>query len=255
MNLLAISSGFGIGAVVGMTGVGGGSLMTPLLLSVFRLTPAVAIGTDLCFAALTKLAGAASHQRAGNVDRRVVALLLGGSLPGAAATLAVLQRTGLAQAHASVLTVGLGIALILTAAAVILRPLWQAAGLRLEQRLSVRRRAALTIGCGAALGVLVTLSSVGAGAIGACVIMLLHPRLEARRVVGTDIAHAVPLTLLAALGHASLGHVEWNLLGALLIGSVPGIWLGARLTRRLPERLVRAMLCASLLTAGLRVIA
>jgi len=102
--------------------------------------------------------------------------------------------------------------------------------------------------------VLVTLSSIGAGAIGATLILLLYPRLEARRLVGTDIAHAVPLTLVAGIGHATMGHVDWSLLLALLVGSIPGIWLGAQLTRKMPDRLVRALLCVSLVTAGLKVI-
>jgi uncharacterized protein len=148
----------------------------------------------------------------------------------------------------------LGLALLLTALAVALRTRWQALGLRLAPRLTVHRRTALTVTAGAVLGLLVTLSSVGAGALGATVLMLLHPQLHTRQVVGTDIAHAVPLTLLAGIGHAWLGHVEWALLGALLVGSLPGIWLGARLTRSLPEGWIRTLLCASLLGAGIKVL-
>jgi hypothetical protein len=131
---------------------------------------------------------------------------------------------------------------------------WHPVGLKLERWLPEQSKAPLTVLCGLVLGVLVSLSSIGAGAIGATLIMLLYPRLESHRVVGTDIAHAVPLTLVAGIGHATLGHVNWGLLGALLIGSIPGIWLGAQLTRKMPEKLVRTLLCVSLVTAGLKVI-
>lgn len=254
MDFTAILSGFGVGAIVGMTGVGGGSLMTPLLLSVFRLNPMVAIGTDLWFAALTKSAGAASHHRAGNVDWEISALLLAGSVPAALGTIAAMHAMGLTQAWTSALTFALGMALLLTALVVAFRGTWQAVGLRLARWLPESRKPLLTVLFGLLLGVLVALTSIGAGAIGATLIMLLYPQLESRRVVGTDIAHAVPLTLVAGIGHAWLGHVDWNLLMSLLLGSIPGIWLGAQLTRRMPERLVRSLLCASLLTAGLKVI-
>ena len=254
MDWIAIISGFGVGAIVGMTGVGGGSLMTPLLLSVFKLNPAVAIGTDLWFAAVTKTAGSVSHHQAGHVHWRITALLLAGSLPASVATIALMLTTGITKGWASTLTFSLGIALLLTAVVVAFRQTWHAAGLRLERWLPESRKPALTLASGVLLGVLVSLSSIGAGAIGATLIMLIYPRLESHRVVGTDIAHAVPLTFVAGIGHATLGHVDWALLGALLIGSIPGIWLGSQLTRRMPERIVRGLLCAALVTAGLKVI-
>lgn len=254
MDVLAVLAGFGIGAIVGLTGVGGGSLMTPLLISVFRLSPAVAIGTDLWFAAITKAGGGWAHFRLGHVDRHVVALLLAGSVPSTLVTLALMHATDLAKGGANALTVALGVALLLTAVSVAYRQAWHAIGVRLEALLPPQRRSALTIGAGALLGVLVTLSSIGAGAIGATLLLLLHPRMPARRLVGTDIAHAVPLTLLAGVGHATLGHVDWGLLASLLVGSLPGIWIGARLTRSMPDRLVRSVLCASLVGAGLKVL-
>jgi uncharacterized protein len=254
MDLIAILSGFGVGAIVGMTGVGGGSLMTPLLLTVFRLNPAVAIGTDLWFAAITKTSGAVAHHRHGHVDYRIVGLLLLGSIPASLATIALMHTTGITKGWASALTFSLGIALLLTAVTVAYRQAWQAVGLRLERWITESRKPALTVLAGLILGVLVSLSSIGAGAIGATLILLLNPRLEARRLVGTDIAHAVPLTLVAGIGHATLGHVDWSLLAALLVGSIPGIWLGAQLTRLLPDRLIRGLLCVSLVTAGLKVI-
>ncbi len=254
MDWIATLSGFGVGAIIGMTGVGGGSLMTPLLLSVFKLHPAVAIGTDLWFAAITKSAGAMSHHHSGHVDWRITGWLLAGSLPAAVGTIGLMHLTGLTKGWAGALTFSLGIALLLTAVVVFYKQAWQAVGLRLERWIPDSRKAPLTLASGVILGVLVSLSSIGAGAIGAALIMLLYPRLASHRVVGTDIAHAVPLTLVAGIGHATLGHVDWELLLALIVGSVPGIWLGAQLTRKMPERLVRTLLCLSLVTAGLKVI-
>ncbi len=254
MDLLAIPSGFAVGAIVGLTGVGGGSLMTPLLIGVFKLHPALAIGTDLWFAGLTKLGGAAVHQRLGHVDRAIVGRLLLGSLPASVATLVCLHSTG--RLHwTGTLTLALGLGLLLTAACVAWRSAWTALGLRLQRWLPQRHLGASTVAAGALLGVLVSLSSIGAGALGATLLLLLYPRLPMHRVVGTDVAHAVPLALVAGVGHATLGHVDWGLLGALLLGSLPGIWLGARLTRALPERWVRHGLCAALLGAGMKVLA
>jgi uncharacterized membrane protein YfcA len=254
MDPLAIIAGFGVGAIVGMTGVGGGSLMTPLLMGVFKLNPALAIGTDLWFAALTKSGGSWAHWRMGHVDTRITALLLTGSVPATLAMLLLMHLTGITKGWSSALSVALGVALLLTAVCVAYRRTWQALGLRLEAWLPPRRRDALTVLSGALLGVMVSLSSIGAGAIGATLLLLLYPRLPAHQVVGTDIAHAVPLTLIAGIGYATLGLVDWVLLLALLMGSLPGIWLGARLTRAMPERLVRGVLCLSLLGAGLKVL-
>jgi len=254
MDLIAALSGFGVGVIVGLTGVGGGSLMTPLLLTVFKLNPAVAIGTDLWFAAITKTSGSIAHHRHGHVDYRILLQLLAGSIPASIATLALMHFTGVTKGWASALTFSLGIALLLTAVTVAFKKTWHSAGLKLERWIPESRKPLLTVISGLILGVLVTLSSIGAGAIGATLILLLYPRIEARRLVGTDIAHAVPLTLVAGIGHATLGHVNWALLVSLLIGSIPGIWIGAQLTRKLPDRLVRTLLCVSLVTAGLKVI-
>jgi uncharacterized protein len=251
MNEIAILSGFAIGAIVGMTGVGGGSLMTPLLIGVFKLPPGVAIGTDLWFAALTKAGGAIAHARHGHVDWRITGALLAGSVPASVATSVALH--GLKLDWSGVLTLWLGVGLLLTALVVAFRGHWQALGEALQKLISDRLRLPLTVAAGVLLGVLVTLSSIGAGALGAALLTLLHPKLSAHRLVGTDIAHAVPLTLAAGIGHATLGHVNWGLLGALLIGSLPGIWLGAQLTRAMPEKLMRALLASSLVAAGLKV--
>ena len=251
---MAIASGAGVGLIVGVTGVGGGSLMTPLLLSVFKLNPAVAIGTDLWFAALTKMSGSVAHARHGHVNWPIVRRLLAGSIPASLATVALMHLSGITKGWASALTYSLGIALLLTAVVVAFKQSWQVLGLKLERWIAESRKPALTVACGLLLGVLVSLSSIGAGAIGATLILLIYPRLKARDIVGTDIAHAVPLTLVAGVGHATLGNVDWALLVSLLIGSLPGIWLGAQLTRRLPDGVVRSLLCAALLTAGWKVI-
>ncbi|MCW7541400.1 sulfite exporter TauE/SafE family protein [Aquabacterium sp. A7-Y] len=252
--LAALIGGFFVGMIVGLTGVGGGSLMTPLLLSVFKLNPAVAIGTDLWFAAVTKSWGSVAHHRAGHVDYRITGLLLLGSIPASLTMVGLMHLTGLTKGWASTLTFSLGIALLLTAVTVFFRETWHAAGLRLERWIPPHRKPPLTVLSGALLGVLVSLTSIGAGAVGATLILLLYPRLEARRLVGSDIAHAVPLTLVAGIGHATLGHVDWRLLAELLVGSVPGIWIGAELTKRMPDRLVRGLLCISLVTAGVKVL-
>jgi len=250
-----IAAGFAVGAIVGMTGVGGGSLMTPLLIGVFKLNPAVAIGTDLWFAAITKAGGTVAHHRMGHVDYRTTAMMLAGSLPATLATIGAMHLFGFTPSWSRTITLALGVGLLLTAVAVAYREVWQSLGLRIEKWLPPRRRAVLTVLAGMALGVLVSLSSIGAGALGATILLLLNPRWAPQRIVGTDIAHAVPLTLVAGIGHATLGHVDWGLLGALLIGSLPGIWLGAQLVRTLPEAWVRAALSLSLMGAGLKVLA
>ena len=251
---IAIASGLGVGLIVGITGVGGGSLMTPLLLSVFKLSPAVAIGTDLWFASLTKMSGSVAHARHGHVNWPIVRRMLAGSIPASIATIALMHLSGITKGLASTLTFSLGIALLLTAVVVAFKQSWQPLGLKLERWIPESRKPALMVALGLLLGVLVSLSSIGAGAIGATLILLIYPRMQARDIVGTDIAHAVPLTLVAGIGHASLGNVNWELLVSLLIGSLPGIWVGAQLTRRLPDGVVRSLLCASLLMAGWKVI-
>ncbi len=250
----AVLAGAGVGLIVGLTGVGGGSLMTPLLISVFHLDRAVAIGTDLWFAGLTKVSGSVAHHREGHVDYRITGLLLAGSIPASIATMVYMHMEGLSRRGDSMLAYALGIALLLTAVTVAFRPVWHKVGVWLERWITPARRPTLTVICGVLLGVLVSLSSIGAGAVGATMILLLYPRLDVKRLVGTDIAHAVPLTLVAGVGHASLGNVNWPLLGALLVGSVPGIWAGAKLTKHLPETIVRFALCVCLVFAAQKVL-
>ena len=243
-----------VGMLVGLTGVGGGSLMTPLLMLGFGITPAVAVGTDLLFAAGTKLAGTLAHGTGRSVEWRIVALLTAGSLPAALATTLVLRALGAPGTTAErAMSVALGVALVVTAASLLLRP-WIAA--RLASRPlpadGTRRRALLTVATGVALGVLVTLSSVGAGAIGLTVLALLHPRLPIARLVGSDIAHAVPLTLIAGLGHWAIGDVDPRLLVSLLCGSIPAVVAGSLLATQVPERALRPFLAVILLATAAR---
>jgi hypothetical protein len=250
MDGLYALSGFLVGAIVGLTGVGGGSLMTPLLVLVFGVAPVTAVGTDLLFAALTKTGGAWAHARRRNVDWRIVGRLAAGSVPASAATLLVLHVFLPDHGRLStVVSVALGIALMLTALALLFRDRPHAWSARhaLPGEVSTPQR---TLIVGAVLGALVTVSSVGAGALGVVALFFLYPGLTAARVVGTDIAHAVPLTLVAGLGHAAAGAVDWTLLAALLVGSLPGIWLGSALSHRLPERLLRTALAGMLVLIG-----
>jgi uncharacterized membrane protein YfcA len=254
-------AGFTVGLIVGLTGVGGGSLMTPILIFFFGIKPYLAVGTDLLFAAFTKAGGTLSLARQRLVPWRVVGQLCAGSIPAALVTLTVLHRLGPASASVqSLMTHTLGVALLLTAAAMLYKA---ARGKQLprtlpDARLEDATRArhwSLPVLFGAVIGTLVTLTSVGAGAIGVSVLLLLYPLLPLPRIVAADIAYAVPLTLVAGLGHASLGSVDWPLLAQLLAGSLPGIWLGTRLMRHTPERLVRSILSLLLAYAGTKLIA
>ena len=255
-----VFAGFVVGLVVGLTGVGGGSLMTPLLIFVFGVKPHLAIGTDLLFAALTKLGDTVSLARAKVVDWKVVGEMALGSIPAALVTLYFLQKLGPANpATQSIMTTTLGLALLLTATATLYKAvigksaLTQIAPEQLAQATRPHHWA-LPIAFGAVIGALVTLTSVGAGAIGVIVLMLLYPTLPLPRIVAADIAHAVPLTLVAGLGHASIGSVDWLLLIKLLAGSLPGIWMGAQLMRKTPDRVIRSLLSMLLAYAGVKLI-
>ena len=255
-----VFAGFVVGLVVGLTGVGGGSLMTPLLIFVFGIKPHLAIGTDLLFAAFTKMGGTVSLARGRLIDWKVVGWTALGSIPAALATLYVLQRLGPANpATQTVMTTTLGLALLLTASATLYKAVrGKAMPLRIAPEALAQatqpRHWALPVLFGTVIGTLVTLTSVGAGAIGVIVLMLLYPTLPLPRIVAADIAHAVPLTLVAGLGHASIGSVDWLLLAKLLAGSLPGIWLGAQLMRKTPDRVIRSLLSVLLAYAGVKLI-
>ncbi len=254
MDWLYTFSGFFVGFIVGVTGVGGGSLMTPLLVLVFGVAPATAVGTDLLYAALTKMGGSWAHSRRGTVDWKVVRLLAIGSLPAALLSMALLHYLSLDEKHLKALiTSVLSVALVLTALALLLKPYLQKLGRSPDgavYELHAHHLPGATILTGAVLGVLVTISSVGAGALGVVVLLFLYPRIHTAKIIGTDIAHAVPLTLVAGLGHAAMGTVNFGLLGSLLLGSLPGIYLGSHLGVKIPERVLRPILAAMLMIIG-----
>jgi uncharacterized protein len=252
---LYVLSGFCVGALVGMTGVGGGSLMTPLLILLFGIHPVTAVGTDLLYAAVTKTFGTLVHGYTHTVDWQVVRRLASGSVPMTTLTLLVLSHFDLSSADAvRLISRALGAALLVTALALVFRAsLLAYFGARFPE-LALRRAATLTVVAGGVLGVLVSISSVGAGAIGVTALIILYPRLSTPRIVGSDIAHAVPLTLTAGIGHWIIGSVDTAILGSLLTGSIPGIVVGSWMTIRVPDRALRLALAAVLFIVGGRLV-
>ena len=252
-----VVSGLGVGLLVGMTGVGGGSLMTPLLVLLFGIHPVTAVGTDLLFAAATKTVGMAVHGANRTVDWTVTRLLATGSIPATVVTLGLLSHFQAATGGSShLVSVVLGLALVATAAALagrrFLRRLIEARG---DVVLADAWRDPATIALGALLGVAVSISSVGAGAIGMTVLLLLHSQRPIARLIGADIAHAVPLTLIAGLGHWMIGSVDFALLAALLLGSIPGVVIGSVVGPRLPEAALRFSLAIVLAIVGVKLLA
>ncbi len=252
LNPLLPLSGFVVGILVGLTGVGGGSLMTPLLVLLFGFKPATAVGTDLLYAAITKSGGSWVHHKHGNIDWGITGRLALGSVPAAGLTVLLLAQLGIGSHGApALISVVLGFALLLTAASLVFRQrLLELARRRPAGADFQKHTAGLTVFVGAILGVLVTISSVGAGALGVTALSFLYPNLATRNIVGSDIAHAVPLTLVAGLGHWWLGTVDVVLLVSLLIGSLPGIALGAHFAAKVPERALRGLLASVLLLVG-----
>ncbi len=248
MTLSFVACGFAVGLLVGLTGVGGGSLMTPLLTLLFGVPPSVAVGTDLAFASLTKVSGTFVHRFAGTVNWQIVRRLSYGALPAAlAATLALKHFGALDEEIGQFIRYSIVLSVSLTVVALLFKGrllAWLNA--RPEKHLQGRKLAALTVATGALLGMLVTISSIGAGAVGATLLVLLYPRLPAAEIVGTDIAYAVPLTAIAAFGHWWLGSIDWQLLATLLFGSIPGITIGSLAARSIPEKFLRGVLAATL---------
>jgi len=260
MDLAHALSGFLIGLLVGLTGVGGGSLMAPVLILIFGVSPTTAVGTDLWFACATKTVGGAIHSAKNNADLRVVGRLMLGSIPAAVATLVALNGMHWSQVKQGWLPITLGVVLFATAIATIARPAlhrWVvshggADGFPGPNKLQFP----MTVVAGAVLGVLVTVTSVGAGALGATMLVFLYPmRLNTKQIVGTDIVHAIPLTLVAGIGHLLIGSVDVHLLLNLLVGSIPGIIVGSLLVHRVSDKLVRIALSLVLMLTGARLIA
>lgn len=250
--VLIVSGGFVVGFLVGMTGVGAGSLMTPFLIAQVGIPPTIAVGTDLLFASLTKASAALPHHNFGNVNWRMVGWLAAGSVPGSIAMLATLHYFNPDTADmARLIKLALVAALVLSSLAIIVYPyVTKARPTVTPDPDSVPVRKLPTLLLGIVLGSIVTLTSVGAGAIGVVVLTLLYPTLMTRRLIGTDIVHAVPLTLVSGLGHLSMGNTNLMLLALLLAGSLPGIALGSRLTGKLPDRFLRIALAIILCFAA-----
>jgi uncharacterized protein len=256
MDWLYPLSGFGVGAIVGLTGMGGGSLMTPLLILLFGVHPLTAVGTDLLYAAVTKTAGTAIHAKKGNVEWRVAAVLATGSVPASVLTIWMLSRLPKqSPTTTSIISISIGVALVVAAMAIFFRRgIRNFALARADNPTRTQYSGPITVVFGALLGVLVSLCSVGAGALGVAVLFFLYPKLAPVRVVGSDLAHAVPLTLAAGLGHWIIGSVDWSIVGALLLGSLPGIYVGSHLSTRISDRFLLPALASMLLLIGLRLI-
>jgi uncharacterized protein len=248
MTLSYVISGFSVGLLVGLTGVGGGSLMTPLLTLLFGISPTVAVGTDLAFASATKTAGTFAHRYRGTVHWDIVRHLCYGALPAAVvATLLLKQFGALDEQIAHFIRYSIAGSVLLTVIALLFRSRMQAWVIaHPEKQLQGTHLTVATIVVGAVLGTLVTVSSIGAGAIGATILVLLYPRLSPAEIAGTDIAYAVPLTAIAAFGHWWLGSIHWDLLAALLLGSVPGITIGSLAAKAVPEKILRGLLATTL---------
>ena len=240
---LTAVAGLFVGLMVGVSGVGGGSLMTPILVLLFGVAPQTAVGTDLLYAAITKMFGTAVHHKHGTVDWAIVRRLSWGSLPAAAATLAWMSLSDTHQIRSGTIIFSVGIALAITALGIIFKERLHALGRRFrsaDARSFAHWQPPATVLAGVVLGVLVTLTSIGAGALGTVMLVYLYPlRLTPGRLVGTDLAHAIALTLIAGLGHLTLGNVNFGLLGNLLLGSVPGVLLGTLVSTRAPQQLIR----------------
>lgn len=258
MNLMYTLSGFVVGLIVGLTGVGGGSLMTPLLVMFFGVSPATAVGTDLLYASLTKTVGGWVHSKRGTVDWKVFGLLSIGSLPAAAVTIILLKVLALDEMQLrSLVTSVLSVALLATASALFFKDQIKRLARRKDgtvYELHHQYLPAATIATGVIVGSLVTISSIGAGVLGTVALLFLYPRMPTVKVVGTDIVHAVPLTALAGMGHMALGTVDLVLLGSLLLGSLPGIYIGSHLSAKVPEKVLRPVLAAMLLIIGLKMV-
>lgn len=256
MSVAYIVSGFAVGVLVGLTGVGGGSLMTPLLTLLFGVSPTVAVGTDLAFASATKVAGTFAHRYRGNVHWNIVRHLCIGALPAAVLTAITLKYFGgLGDEVGQIIRYSIAGSVMLTVIALIFRTRlqdWISA--HPERQIHGTKLVTVTIVSGAILGTLVTISSIGAGAIGATILVLLYPSLSPAEVAGTDIAYAVPLTAIAALGHWWLGSINWELLVMLLLGSVPGITLGSLASRAIPEKVLRVLLACVLTAVAVKLV-
>ncbi|HWF65244.1 MAG TPA: sulfite exporter TauE/SafE family protein [Rhizomicrobium sp.] len=255
LHPLYVLSGFAVGFLVGMTGVGGGALMTPLLILLFHVHPTTAVGTDLVYASITKSCGTVVHGFSRNVDWRIVGRLALGSLPASLLTLGALHLLKVDQAALNgLITRVLGFSLLATALALVFRRYLLETYSRRVGALPEKQTFRFTVTTGVFLGVLVTISSVGAGALGVTALILLYPELPVIKIAASDIAHAVPLTLVAGLGHIANGGVDVTVLESLLTGSLPGVVIASLFAPRLPDLALRLLLAATLTVSGLRLL-
>ncbi len=248
LNPLYTISGFCVGALVGLTGVGGGSLMTPVLILLFGVQTTTAVGTDLLYAAVTKTGGTGRYSAYRTIDWRIVGRLAAGSLPATCLTIAVMSRTDLGgEAARNLINAVLSGALILTAGVLVFRRAILEFYAARVGALKPRTTTVATVTTGALLGVLVSISSVGAGAIGVTALILLYPHLPMPQIVGSENAQAVTLTLAGGIGHWMLGSIDWLVLASLLVGSLPGIVIGGYISVQIPDSVLRLLLAAVLL--------
>jgi len=250
-----VLSGLIVGAAVGLTGVGGGSLMTPILILIFGISPVAAVGTDLLYAAATKSVGSLVHGAHNTIDWKIVGRLAMGSVPAAILTVTALNLLGLESHKANHLVSGvLGVTLFITASALLFRKALLSFYAKRIGKPTPTQTFRYTVLTGIVLGVLVASTSVGAGALGVTALILLYPELPASKLVGSDIAHAVPLTLVAGAGHWFLGNINFALMGTLLLGSIPGILIGSYLAPRVPETVLRRLMAVILILVAIKLV-
>jgi uncharacterized membrane protein YfcA len=247
-------AGLVVGIAVGATGVGGGSLMTPILILFYGISPSVAVGTDLIYASISKAFGVTLHSHNGSVDWKLVGWMSLGSVPAALLTLVFLHEQPAGKDLDHLIKLTLSIAIVVTALFTIfqerLMALIRRSPREAEAIESSTWQTPLTVICGVVIGALVTISSVGAGAIGMMVLLLLYPKHAPVRLVGSDLAHAVLITAIDGAGHASLGTVNWPMLWSLLVGAIPGIYIGTRIGFRLQARALKRVISGLLIFVG-----
>ena len=258
IDLLVVLTGLGVGLVVGLTGMGGGALMTPILVLFFGIQPLAAVSSDLVAALVMKPVGGAVHLRRGTVHRGLVTWLVIGSVPSAFAGVLILRALGDGEGVQTAIKTALGVALLLAATSILAK-----------NALAVRRRTVEvggpapadvpvrklpTLAIGVLGGLVVGMTSVGSGSLMIVLLLVLYPRLTAGSLVGTDLVQAVPLVASAALGHLLFGDVQLGLTTSLIIGSVPGVYVGARISSRANGALIRRLLVVVLLASGVKLL-
>jgi uncharacterized protein len=253
MDIALIGFGLGVGILVGMTGIGGGSLMTPMLILVFGIQPVTAIGSDLAYAAVTKTVGGYKHLRQKTVDVRLSSWMALGSVPAAIGGVYVLDllEDWAGRDFDDTLITILACALLITGAATMVRNFLKGMDERERESIPMERRHKIAaVGMGASVGFVLGVTSAGSGALIAVGLILLF-RLTPQRVVGTDVFHAAIVLWAAGLAHVSAGNVDFGLVGNILIGSIPGVWLGSHWSVRVEPAVLRATLALVLIGAGL----